>query len=186
MKPRCTSFSHLKRPGRAGVSLIETIACVVIVGTLATSMVGMMRGSARVTAISLGHEGVSAQGRKALRFVSGRMRDLSNSGLSITSVRSSDFVVSDGVNSRRIRFEVRRASDGVNRSLVMVDPSLGETVCLESSVQSFAMNEIDVAGGLVGVQLSLQLQASAERAAELRPDHRTAEMTTVLCLSPQL
>jgi hypothetical protein len=114
------------------------------------------------------------------------MRDLSNSGLSITSVRSSDFVVSDGVNSRRIRFEVRRASDGVNRSLVMVDPSLGETVCLESSVQSFAMNEIDVAGGLVGVQLSLQLQASAERAAELRPDHRTAEMTTVLCLSPQL
>ncbi|KLU03946.1 putative transmembrane protein [Rhodopirellula islandica] len=168
------------------MSLIETIACVVIVGTLATSMVGMMRGSARVTAISLGHEGVSAQGRKALRFVSGRLRDMSNSGQTITSVRSSDVVVSDGLNTRRIRFEVRRAPDGENRSLVMVDPLLGETVCLESSVGSFAMNEILVDGRLAGIQLSMQLQASDDRAAELRPDHRTAEMTTVLCLSPQL
>ncbi|WP_051156610.1 hypothetical protein [Rhodopirellula baltica] len=171
---------------RNGVSLIEAIACVAIVGTLATSMVGMMRGSARVTAISQGNEGAAAEGRQALRFLSEQIREMTSSGLSIVSVGNRDIRVDDGLNLRRIRFEIRRASDGVDRSLVMVDPLLGETVCLGNSVRDFDMNEIIVTGRRVGIAMTLQLQTTSDRAGELRPDQDSAEMTTVVCLSPQL
>ncbi|MEO9596032.1 hypothetical protein [Rhodopirellula bahusiensis] len=168
------------------MSLIEAIACVAIVGTLATSMVGMMRGSARVTAIAQGNEGAAAEGRQALRFLSERVREMTSTGLSIVSVGNRDIQVDDGLSVRRVRFEVRRASDGVDRSLVMVDPLLGETVCQGSSVRNFDMNEVIVAGRRVGIEMTLQLQTTSDRSQQLRPDQDTAEMATVVCLSPQL
>ncbi|MCC9644611.1 hypothetical protein LOC71_20245 [Rhodopirellula sp. JC740] len=176
------NVSHRHR----GVSLIETIACVAIVATLATSMVGMMRGSARVSAISQGHEGAPAEARQALRFVGQKIRDLTSGGQSVVSVRNRDFQLDDGLSVRRVRFEIRRSSDGVNRSLVMVDPLFGETVCLDGAIRTFNMNELIVAGQRVGIEMTVQMQASADRAAELRPDQRNAEVTTVVCLSPQL
>lgn len=178
--------SHSSSLKRSGVSLIESIACLAIVGSLATSMVGMMRGSARVTAIAHGNEAAAAEGRQALRFLSQQIREMPRSGLSIVSIGNRDIQVDDGLNQRRIRFEIRRASDGVDRSLVMVDPVLGETICLGSSARDFDLNEIIIAGRRVGIEITLQLQTTSDRSGELRPGQDSAEMTTVVCLSPQL
>src|SRR6056297_1743027 len=112
-----------RRSTHRGISLIETIACVAIVATMATSIVGVMQNSVRVASASRGELGAPAQARQALRLLSDRMRRWDETD-GITHARGS--VVQAGPH----RYSFRRVASatGSGHDLTLVDELGNETV----------------------------------------------------------
>lgn len=175
-----SSHRGFARRVRRGVSLVETVACVMIVVAMATSIIGVMQGSIRVATASRGVVGAPAEARQTLRFLSDRFRSFHDSE-GIVKMDSSSIACT----SRTYKFDKRKSSSGVGTDLFLVDDSGNETLCVSGSLRDFEYEPISLAGIVVGVELRLHLQKVGEESATLRPMDREAKMTTQVCFAPQ-
>ncbi|EMI44389.1 hypothetical protein [Rhodopirellula sp. SWK7] len=173
----CRGFA---KQARRGVSLVETVACVMIVVAMATSIIGVMQGSIRVATASRGVVGAPAEARQTLRFLADRFRSFHESE-GIVKMDSSSIACA----SRTYKFDERKSSSGVGTDLFLVDDSGNETLCVSGSLGDFEFEPISLAGIVVGVELRLHLQKVGEESATLRPMDREAKMTTQVCFAPQ-
>ncbi|MCM2369745.1 type II secretion system protein [Aporhodopirellula aestuarii] len=166
---------------RRGVTLVETVACVMIVVAMASSIIGVMQGSIRIASASRGVIGAPAESRQALRFLAERFRSWhENEGilkLNKSSIQCTNF---------RYQFKERKASTGVGDDLFLVDDSGNETLCVSGSLRSFEFEPIRSGADLIGVELRLSLKKTGEESETLRPIDREATMTTQVCFAPQL
>ncbi|EMI52620.1 hypothetical protein [Rhodopirellula sallentina] len=162
------------------MSLIETVACVMIVVAMATSIIGVMQGSIRVAAASRGVVGAPAEARQTLRFLANRFRAF-HEVEGIVSIDKSSIQCTGNT----YKFDERKSDSGLGKDLYLVDDAGNETLCVSESLETFEYEPITVAGIVVGVELRLHLKKSGDEFATLRPIDREAKTITRVCLVPQ-
>lgn len=169
------------RIGRSGLSLIETVACVAIVASMATSIVGLMQNSARVAASARRTSGAAAQGRQTLRELIDRFQAWDHTG-GITSVNGRT-IRSD---TRTYQFVKESSKTGVGSDLILKDDLGNQTTCVLGSFVDLQINAIPRNANPTGVELRLRLRKTGDEAAGLRPEDREADLKTAICFPPQL
>lgn len=166
---------------RNGISLIETVACVAIVASMATAIVGLMQNSVRVAASSRTTSGAPAEARKALRELSDRLQawDQADGIVSINgrTIRT---------NSNTYRFGRQTSQTGSGADLILQDDAGNQTTCVLGSFVDLEFIPLPSGNNPVGVEIRLNLKKSDDEAAGLRPDDRDAEIRTRVCFPPQL
>ncbi|MEM9364892.1 MAG: hypothetical protein AAGD07_02775 [Planctomycetota bacterium] len=185
MTKQDSQLARSVRPRRSGVSLIETIACVVIVAALSSSLVAAMRSTQRSAALAAGESGAHAQGRAVLRRIAQRAQSWSRGGgVDIVNVRSNRWDLSDGSNET---FRLQNAASGTGRDLVLIQNDGQQLVLVENNAVRFLMQPRQVGGNLVGMDVQLQIRESDTlSASRLQPSSADATITTTVCFSPQL
>jgi type II secretory pathway pseudopilin PulG len=166
---------------RRGVTLIETVACVVIVSTMAVSIIGVMQGSVRIATASRTAVGAPAEARQTLRLLADRFRALHETE-GIVAIHAQS--LNGGTHA--YKFDARKSSSGNGTDLFLVDDSGTETLCVSSSLSDFRMAPIFLGTTLIGVELQLELQKTSADAATLRPNDRQAKMVNQVCFPPFL
>lgn len=166
---------------RNAVTLVETVACVVIVSIMATSIIGVMQGSIRVAMASRSSIGAPAEARQTLRFISDRFRAMHETE-GVLQVNASTVQCSNDV----YRFESRKSLSGVGNDLFLIDDSGNETVCVNGSLASFGMQPILLGTQMIGVELQLALSKPSADAETLRPRDRSVKMATQVCFPPSM
>ena len=174
--PRCGVVGS-----RAGISLIETVACVAIVAAMSTAIVGVMQTSARVAAASRTSVGAPAKARQALRELSDRIQAWDRAdGISFangSTIRS---------GARTYRFSTRSSTTGEGRDLILQDDLGTETVCVLGDLVGFELTPMPDRNFPDGVELRLRLQIEGDEATQLRPGQLEADIRTRVCFPPQL
>lgn len=166
---------------RAGISLIETVACVAIVASMSTAIVGIMQSSTKVVAASRTSVGAPAKARQVLRELSDRMQGWDRTeGINLVSGSA----VRTG--TRTYRFVQRASVTRTGRDLVLQDDLGNETVCVLGDLVDFRIEPIPDRNLPNGVEMRLRLKKNDEEAAALRPNEREADIQTRVCFPPQL
>lgn len=175
------SATRSANASRAGISLIETVACVAIVASMSVAIVSVMQTSARVAAASRTAVGAPAKARQALRDLSDRMQAWDRADgirlISGSTIRS---------GARSYRFFSRPSATGEGRDLILEDDLGTETVCVLGDLAAFKLEPIPGRDFPNGVELYLRLRIDGEEAEQLRPHEREAEIQTRVCFPPQL
>jgi len=173
--------SNRSRMRRSGLSLIETVACVAIVASMSTSIVGLIQNSARVAASARTTSGAAAQGRQTLRELTDRFQTWDQTG-GITSINGR--TIRSG--PRTYRFVKESSKTGVGSDLILRDDLGNETTVVLGSFVDLELNAIPGRTDPIGVRLRLRLKKTGDEAAELRPGDREADLKTAICFPPQL
>ncbi|TWT92277.1 hypothetical protein [Neorhodopirellula pilleata] len=176
-----SSTTHCSSIRRSGLSLIETVACVAIVASMATSIVGLMQNSARVAASARMTSGAVAQGRQSLRELADRFQTWDQIG-GITSINGR--TIQSG--ARVYQFVKQSSQTGVGSDLILRDDLGNETTCVLGSFVDIQLNPIPGNTSPSGVEIRLRLKRTDDEAASLRPDDREADLKTAVCFPPQM
>ncbi|MEM1226362.1 MAG: hypothetical protein AAGJ40_11735 [Planctomycetota bacterium] len=180
---RVRRHAHRKNAlvSRCGISLIETIACMAIVGSISTGVVSIMRNSARMAAHTDAGSGAPALARGTLRAISEQVRRMDIA--STQPLRSSELRLTNG-GVHRFSIRAGQSAQG-GRDLVSIDPSGLETVWVSASARRFDITRLDANGDIAGLRIRLELRLIGDEAARQRPEATLADVTTTICLTPQ-
>ena len=166
---------------RAGISLIETVACVTIVAAMSTAIVSVMQTSARVASASRTAVGAPAKARQVLRELSDRIQTWDRA--SAISFANS-YAIQNG--ARTYKFYSKSSATGEGLDLMLQDDLGTETVCVLGDLVSFDITPIPDRNFPKGVELRLRLKIDGDEASLLRPSQLEADIRTSVVFPPQL
>ncbi|QDV61778.1 hypothetical protein [Crateriforma conspicua] len=142
------------RPPRAGISILEVIACTMIVAVMMVPIAGVMRSSSQAIARAQGDGSIESQGRRSLRWLADQIR-----------MNPHTQVVSGGRALRITTLAGRTALVRISRSQLVMDDGIATTVLAESASAFRATELKSTATGnpVVGLELQLDIRDPATR-----------------------
>ncbi|WP_404309785.1 type II secretion system protein [Neorhodopirellula lusitana] len=182
----CTATSFRtnsnRRHFRRGISLLETVACVAIVATMSTAIVGVMQNSTRVATASRGAVGAPAQARQALRQISDQLHQWDQTdGIQLISGQT----IVTGSQKYRYSKQVSSSTKG-GYDLVLEDGNGNELVCVQGTLVDFKIDPIPSGTAPIGIEMRLRLKLNGVLADELRSGELEADVRTQVCFPAQL